>query len=122
MLTQKTQLLNLTNATATETGEVFELSQSLKGRAVRAAGVLQANADTPGTLTVTIEHSPDSSNSLLWKPLITFIAVTNETGAAGVQHVHVPSATTGVFRYLRAVATIGGGGQFDAIVDFWTEL
>lgn len=116
MLVQKLRLIDVEGRTTDLTGE----SKNIKTRHYnRLLGRLICSANTIGTIDVSIEHNPDPSDPLGWKELLAFTQQTDETGADGYEDVHLPYITTHFFPHLRAVVDIGGGGDYDVIVDVW---
>jgi hypothetical protein len=105
-------LMNESNLTATETGD-SKMLETLGSRKFVARVTATEDSGT-ATEAVTVQHSPDCTT---WATLLTFTTLS----ATGGEDVHVNAMTTTVYPCLRAVATIGGSGQWDIKVVFFAD-
>lgn len=118
MLRSRKQLVSEVSQTATFTSDTVHITKRMDQRML---GRLKGNANTTGTLDVSIQHNPDPDDADGWKEVFAFTQQTSATGAAGYEDVHVPFHTTHLFPHFRAVVTIGGGGDYDVDVDLWFD-
>lgn len=95
-------LVTVTGRTSTITGSTNYVDANDKYNVI--VGYLKAtnNGGTLPTLDAKIQYSPDCIN---WFDLGTFTQVTT---VASLQNFHYTSATTGMFRCVRGVATLAG--------------
>lgn len=99
---QKLQLLNTTGSTSTVTGSANTIAP-LRTSSSDFIGVASVTENGTTIVDAKIEHAPTATGP--WFTLATFTQISG----SGDEQSHVPVATTSVFPFLRAVATISGG-------------